>query len=243
MKTHVFRSALTPVSAAALLLMAHSAVLAQNANASANAEAAAASDGDQKLETVVITGSRIRGIAPVGAVVNSLTRENIETSGATTTAQLVQQLPQVFNLGVSENSRGQPGGSTNITYGASINLRGIGPYATLVLVNGHRVVGQGTTGSAVDPSILPTLALDRVEIVADGASALYGSDAIAGVANLIMRRNEKGVQAYARFGVGDAFHERQLGGLAGLRWDGGNATFTYEKTHRSALNGGDRDFF
>lgn len=243
MKTYVFRSALTPVSAAALLLMAHSAVLAQNANASANAEAAAASDGDQKLETVVITGSRIRGIAPVGAVVNSLTRENIETSGATTTAQLVQQLPQVFNLGVSENSRGQPGGSTNITYGASINLRGIGPYATLVLVNGHRVVGQGTTGSAVDPSILPTLALDRVEIVADGASALYGSDAIAGVANLIMRRNEKGVQAYARFGVGDAFHERQLGGLAGLRWDGGNATFTYEKTHRSALNGRDRDFF
>jgi iron complex outermembrane receptor protein len=230
---------LRPTCIAVLALLSQATAQAQLTDA---AKAEKAEDKEQ-LQTVVITGSRIRGTVPVGAVVNAVTREDIETSGATTTAQLVQQLPQVFNLGVSENSRGQTGGSQNITYGSAINLRGIGPFATLVLINGHRSVGQGTVAAAVDPSILPSLALERVEIVADGASALYGSDAIAGVANLIMRRNERGAQAYARFGFGDSYHERQVGGLWGNKWSGGQATITFENTLRSALNGRDRDFF
>lgn len=207
------------------------------------AQAAPAADAGEGSDAVVVTGSRIRGIKPVGADVGLVTREAIETSGAVTTAQIVQQLPQVFNLGVSENSRGQNGGAGNITYGSSINLRGIGPFATLVLINGHRVVGQGTGSAAVDPSILPSLAIERLEIVADGASAIYGSDAVAGVANLIMRRNEKGGQAMIRYGLGDAYHERQIGASYGLRWNGGQVTFTAEKTARSALSGRDRDFF
>ena len=240
-----FRPGLRPVCLAIAALVAHAAQ-AQDAPAAPAAPAPAASaaeSGKESLSAVVVTGSRIRGVAPVGAVVTAMSRDDIETSGATTTAQIVQELPQVFNLGVSENSRGQSGGAGNITYGASINLRGIGPYATLTLVNGHRVVGQGTSGATVDPNILPSLALERIEIVADGASALYGSDAVAGVANLIMRRNEKGEEAYARFGFGADYHEHQLGGLVGTKWSGGNATFTYENTLRSELSGKDRDFY
>jgi len=192
---------------------------------------------------VVVTGSRIRGAPLVGAPVTSVGREEIESAGAVNTTQILLQVPQIFNLGISESSRGQSGGNTNITYAAGINLRGIGPFATLVLVNGHRVVAQGTQGLAVDPSIIPSLLIERVEVVADGASAIYGSDAVAGVANLILRRNEAGVQGFARFGLGDQYHERQIGGLVGRQWSGGQFTLAFENTFRSALSGRDRDFF
>ena len=131
-----------------------------------------------------------------------------------------KRLPQVFNLGVSENSRGQSGGSGNITYGTAINLRGIGPYSTLTLLDGHRAVPQGTTGFAVDPSVVPTLALERVEVVADGASAIYGSDAIAGVVNLIPRRQLEGVEISLRGAQGDEYDEHQLGAIGGFSWGG-----------------------
>ena len=196
-----------------------------------------------KAEEVVITGSRIRGSAPVGSSVVSIGRDDIEISSAITTAQLIQQVPQVFNLGVSENSRGQSGGSSNITYGSSVNLRGIGPYATLTLLNGRRPVPQGTSGQAIDPSIVPTLALERVEVVADGASAIYGSDAVAGVVNLVMRRSYEGAEAFARFGTGDHYDEHSAGAIFGHRWDGGRYTLAIENTYHSSLSGQYRDFY
>jgi iron complex outermembrane receptor protein len=197
----------------------------------------------EKMDQVVVTGSRIRGVAPVGSPVVAVGRGDIEASGAVSTAQLLQEVPQVFNLGVSESSRGQSGGSGNITYGSSVNLRGIGPYATLTLVNGHRAVPQGTTGSGIDPSIIPTLALQRVEIVADGASAIYGSDAVAGVVNMILRRNVEGAEGFVRYGAGDSYNERQVGALWGHQWKGGQVLFTAQHDYHSALNGQDRDFF
>lgn len=209
----------------------------------ARAQTAPAAEGDAQADTTItITGSRIRGIAPIGSTVVGVSRDSIESSGVVSVSQALQQVPQVYNLGVSENSRGQAGGAGNITFGSSINLRGIGPFATLVLVNGHRVVGQGTTAAAVDPNIIPMLLLERIEIVADGASAIYGSDAIAGVANLIMRR-EKGAQAYLRYGEGNAYDERQAGALWGTRWRGGVATLAFEHSYHSALSGRERDFF
>ena len=113
---------------------------------------------------------------------------------------MVKEIPQNFDLGVSENSRGQSGGSGNIVYGNTVNLRGIGPYATLVLIDGHRVTSNSRS---VDPSILPSLGVERVEVVADGASAIYGSDAVAGVVNIIPRRN---------------FERRRSDGAQGFGW-------------------------
>jgi iron complex outermembrane receptor protein len=239
MKTHPSRRAckapLRPVAAAAVTSLLALSATAQQAPAPAAA-------ADASTEQITITGSRIRGIAPIGSPVVGVSRDAIESSGVVSVAQALQQVPQIFNLGVSENSRGQAGGAGNITYGSSINLRGIGPFATLVLVNGHRVVGQGTTAAAVDPNIIPMLLLERVEIVPDGASAIYGSDAVAGVANLIMRR-EKGAQGYVRFGQGDNYNERQAGALWGTRWAGGVATVAFEHSYRSSLSGRHRDFF
>jgi len=212
---------------------------AQEASATDTADTTQAADQSQGGE-IVVTGSRLRGAAPVGSAVTALGRSEVELAGAVTTERLIQQLPAVFDLGVSENSRGQSGGSGNITYGNTINLRGIGPYATLILVDGHRAVNNSR---AFEPSVIPTLGLERVEVVADGASAIYGSDAIAGVVNLIPRRSLDGVEATARYGLGANFKESQLGVAVGKVWDTGQIMVAYERVYRSALNGSDRDFF
>ena len=234
---------------AALALIGHAPAMAQDAQAQDAAPAAedavaAAEAGslvdDQAQPNIVITGSRIRGIAPVGSPLIDLGREEIQASSAVTTDRLIRELPQVFDLGISENSRGQSGGNSNITYGNSVNLRGIGPFATLVLVDGHRVVGNSRS---VDPSIIPTLGLERVEVVADGASAIYGSDAVAGVVNLIPRRSLRGFEALARYGVADNYNEWQVGIAGGHRWSSGQIMVAYEHAFRSNLSGDNRDFF
>lgn len=189
---------------------------------------------------IVVTGSRIRGAAPVGSSVIAIDRKAIEASGALTTDRLIKEIPQVFDLGTSENSRGQSGGNSNITFGNAINIRGIGPYATLTILDGHRVVNNSRS---VDPSIIPSLGLERVEVVADGASAVYGSDAIAGVVNLIPRRNLDGVETIARVGVAQNFHESQFGIAGGKTGDWGQIMVAYEHVFRSNLSGDDRDFF
>lgn len=189
---------------------------------------------------IIVTGSRLRGAAPVGSTVIALGREDAVASGAVTTDRLIKQIPQVFDLGVSENSRGQSGGNGNITYGNSVNLRGIGPYATLILVDGHRAVNNSR---AFDPSVIPTLGLERVEVVADGASAIYGSDAVAGVVNLIPRRSLEGVEASARYGFADGFSEWQVGAAVGHKWSQGQLMLAFEHTYRSNLSGNDRSFF
>jgi iron complex outermembrane receptor protein len=196
--------------------------------------------GDDVNADIIVTGSRLRGAAPVGSTVISLGREDAVAGGAVTTDRLIKQIPQVFDLGVSENSRGQSGGSGNVTYGNSVNLRGIGPYATLILVDGHRVVNNSR---AVDPSIIPTLGLERVEVIADGASAIYGSDAVAGVVNLIPRRSLDGVEASARYGTADDFHQWQTGIAVGHKWSQGQLMVAFEHTFRSALSGNDRNYF
>jgi len=198
---------------------------------------------DGNLDEIVVTGSRIRGAQPVGSTVTTVSRQDIQLAAPVSTTALVQRLPQVFNLGVSENSRGQSGGSGNITYGSAINLRGLGPYSTLTLIEGHRAVPQGTTGFGVDASIIPTAALGRVEVVADGASALYGSDAVAGVVNLILRRDFEGVEASIRGGSGDEYSEKQASLIGGFGWEGGNLMAAYEYSFHSNLSGVDRDFF
>jgi iron complex outermembrane recepter protein len=192
-------------------------------------------------DVIVVTGSRIAEV-PVGSAATVLGRGEIEASAGITIDRVIKELPANFDLGVSENSRGQAGGSGNIVYGNTVNLRGIGPYATLVLIDGHRVVNNSRS---TDPSVLPTLGVQRVEVLADGASAVYGSDAVAGVVNLIPRRNLDGVEMFARYGFADqgSFDEYALGVAMGQQFSRGQFMVAYEHVSRSNLSGADRDFF
>ena len=199
-----------------------------------------ADEEDFLLEDIVVTGSRVRGAESVGATVIQIGREEIELSAGVTVDRIIKELPQVFNLGVTESARNTSGGAGNIVFLNSVNLHGIGPYATLVLVDGHRVIYNTRS---VDPSMLPSIGLERIEVIAVGASAVYGSDAIAGVVNLIPRRSLDGVDVSLRYGTGDNFDEYQIGAAFGNIWDSGQFMFAAERAYRSNVNGNDRDFY
>jgi iron complex outermembrane receptor protein len=96
---------------------------------------------------------------------------------------------------------------------------------------------------STDPSVIPTLGVERVEVVADGASAVYGSDAVAGVVNIVPRRSLDGIEAFARGGLADQFHEWAVGAAAGMVFDRGQVMIAVERVERSNLSGDDRDFF
>jgi len=204
---------------------------------------AASNQNDAALQEIVVTGTLIRGTGPVGSAVIAMDQTDLQDTGGNTVVDMLREIPQVSTLGVSEASRSGTGGAGNITYGNSINIRGISPFATLTLVDSHRVPAAGTTGATVDPDSFPSIMLQRVDIVADGASATYGSDAIAGVANLILRRDVEGVEASARKGWADNYDERQLGIVAGHNWGSGQFTLGYENSYHSNLNGENRSFF
>jgi iron complex outermembrane receptor protein len=196
----------------------------------------------QAADEIVVTGSRIRGIAPVGSSVIAVGREDIGQTSAVSTSEIFRNIPQIQNIGVQESNRGVQGGAGNITYASGANIRGISPFATLTLINGHRVVGAGTQGLFVDPSVIPITALERVEVLADGSSAIYGSDAVAGVVNLILRRNLDGIEVNARYGVAENYFTRQLGAAVGKVWDTGQIMLTGEYSFHPSLNGLERDY-
>lgn len=218
--------------------------LALLAPVSAYAQAAQADSDEAKPDDeIVVTGTSIRGEAPVGSSLIQVGRSEIDSSVSTTTTQLVREVPQIFNFGVTDSARNQSGGAGNIVYGNSINIRGLGPFATLTLLDGRRAVGQGTLGASVDPGNIPAIALERIEIIADGASAVYGSDAVAGVANLILRRKYDGIGADVQYGWADGYKEFTANAIFGADWGTGRFTLSGQHSYRSALSGLDRDFY
>ena len=192
---------------------------------------------------IVVTGTSIRGIAPIGSTLISVGRDDIDASPAINTATLPRETPQVLSLGVSDGARTTSSGSKNVVYGNAINLRGVGAYATLTLLNGRRMVPVGMVGGTIDPSAIPSIALQRIEIVADGSSAIYGSDAVTGVANLILRRNVEGAEFNIQRGFGADYDEFLIGGIAGHRWSSGQITIAAQHSYRTRLRGIDRDFY
>jgi|HigsolmetaAR204D_1030405.scaffolds.fasta_scaffold00488_2 Outer membrane receptor for ferrienterochelin and colicins len=201
------------------------------------------SQDDADLSEIVITGSRIRGVESTGSNVIALDRDVIVETGAPTTSDLIRRLPQVVGLGASETATSAQNGAANVTRGVSINLRGIGSNATLVLFNGRRMPPAGTQGQFTDASVIPTIALERLEVVADGGSAIYGSDAVTGVVNLVTRRDFEGAETTARYGVADGYYDWSIGQIGGVRWQSGRAMAAVEHTYHSALSGMDRDFY
>ncbi|EJL37546.1 outer membrane cobalamin receptor protein [Caulobacter sp. AP07] len=200
----------------------------------------------ETLSELVVTGTRIRGAGPVGANLISITRREIETSGYGTTQQIVQAIPQNFGGGPNEATLGynnRNGAYNNAGLGASINLRGLGANSTLVLLNGARPALGGVAGLFTDVSLIPASALDHVEVLADGASALYGSDAVGGVVNLVMRDRFEGLETRLRLGTADGdAQEGQAGAIWGKTWDGGHVTLAYEYYQRGRLSANDRPF-
>ena len=203
-----------------------------------------AADGAVRLEEVIVTGSHIRGAQNLSSPVIAFDREDIEASGYATTQQLIQSLPQNVNNISDTTFDSRNGGQSATPYmGAGVNLRGLGGESTLVLVNGRRLAAAGK-GDFVDISLIPLSAIERVEVLTDGASAIYGSDAVGGVVNIILRNDVDGAETRLRYGSATqgAHTELQVGQMLGSAWDAGQALFSYEYLRRTALNSSERDF-
>ena len=170
----------------------------------AAAAAGPAFAADQTIQEVVVTGSRIaQPNLETTSPVTQVTADDIAVQGVTRVEDLVNQLPQAFaaqNANVSNGSTGT----------ATVNLRGLGSARTLVLVDGRRMPYGGVTNSAADLNQIPAAMVERVEVLTGGASAAYGSDAIGGVVNFIMKKDFEGVQFDAMYGLYQ--HNNDYGG-------------------------------
>ena len=205
-------------------------------------------EGDWKvdIEEMVVTGSSIRGVAPDSSPLFIYDREDIESAGFSTVEQFIEALPQNFGGGAATDTAGaspNPEAGLNPARGASVNLRGLGAGSTLVLLNGRRLAPVGF-GNFVDISLIPLSAIERVEVLTDGASAIYGADAIAGVVNFVLRDDYDGAETLLRYGTvtDGGLDEFKASQVFGKNWGSGNALVTYEYFQRDSLSAADRDF-
>jgi iron complex outermembrane receptor protein len=192
---------------------------------------------------VTVTGTSIRGVAAVGSSLNTLKRDDITATGATTATELLRSVPEMNNFSATGNNMGQ--NQANFVDQPAIHGIGVGNGGaglTLVLFDGHRLPGAGINQTAPDAAVIPTSALERVEVMADGGSAIYGSDAVAGVINFVPRKNFNGAETNVRFGSASGYQTKNFSQLFGKRWDSGSFVFDYERSQNSALSGFDRSF-
>ncbi|MBM0171000.1 TonB-dependent receptor plug domain-containing protein [Altererythrobacter sp. C41] len=192
-----------------------------------------------KPEPIVVTGTRIRGSGPVGSTVITVDREELDRSGRATLADFVRTIPQNFSGGPAEANVGttaRGNATSNIGFGTGVNLRGLGPGSTLTLIDGTRPALGGASGAFADLSLIPAAAIERIEILTDGASAIYGSDAVAGVVNIRLRNRFEGVEARLRAGTADGdLGTYQASQIVGRRWGGGHVVVAGEYYQRGRL--------
>ncbi|SDA36913.1 TonB-dependent receptor [Sphingomonas sp. NFR15] len=201
---------------------------------------------DTAHDDIIVTGTHLRGGAAGSPPVERLTRDDLDRRGFASVAQALQALPGNFGGMANEQSAlafADTSGS-NGGFATGVNLRGLGAGATLVLVNGQRLGGSGTKGAFADVTSIPTGALDRVEVLMDGASAIYGSDAVGGVVNILLKRHFKGAETRVRFGSVTSGGKRdvQIDQTLGTQWSSGGVMLSYEYDQSGRLASVDRAF-
>jgi iron complex outermembrane recepter protein len=201
----------------------------------------APTEEDADAAEIVVTGTILRGVAPVGSSIISLNANDIQKTGLLSTTDVLKSIPQVTGIGTGEATTVTTQNSNlNISRANGLNIRGLGIQATLTLFQGRRVPTGGFGAQLFDPSTIPAIALSRIDVVADGASATYGSDAVAGVANLILRSDVEGVEMRGRYGFADNYHAQAVSALAGHKWDTGRAMVAAEYSWNDQLLQSDR---
>ena len=219
------------------------ALSALSAGAAAAQDAASGQDGATALPEVVVTGTLLRGVAPAGTEVIGVQQKDIQATGATTSVELLNSVPQVSSF----NSKPEIATITTTQIQVNrINLRNLpgSPTgtSTLLLVDGHRIASAGVTQFAPDADVIPPSIVERVEVVPDGGSSIYGTDAVGGVINFITRKRIDGVHVDVRGGLADKFNTLTTDLSAGKAWDSGSAYLAWDFAKQSTLWNRDRDY-
>jgi outer membrane receptor protein involved in Fe transport len=194
--------------------------------------------GELDIETVTVTGTSIRGVAPIGANLVSVGRDTLEKSAAINASEMTNTVPAITQFGSAVQ-----GENTYSYYAPSIHgLGGSASNTTLVIVDGMRMPGGGTQFGQADPNIIPSSAIQRVEVLADGASSIYGSDAVAGVVNYITRHEFQGLELNGKIGVANAWNSGDINGIWGQSWNSGSVYVAGQYSYQSALANSSRAF-
>jgi len=225
--------------------LATASVFALSTAAAAQAQDAA-TGAETTLKEVVVTGTLLRGVAPSGTEVVGVDKAQIEATGASNINQMLASVPQVSNqfanlpvLGTTTTSKVQvsrlnlrdlPGGNTQ-----SGN-------STLVLLDGHRIASAGVNQFSPDADVIPPSIVDRVEIVPDGGSSIYGTDAVGGVINFITKRRVEGVHVDVKGGFADHYNTINSDLTVGKAWDTGSAYLAWDFQHNTPLYARYRDY-
>ncbi|MGJ4728092.1 TonB-dependent receptor domain-containing protein [Luteimonas sp. SDU101] len=199
------------------------------------------------LGTMTVTGTRIRGGSTPSPVV-TIGSERIQEEGFADLGEVIRSIPQNFGGGqnpgvIPFTVSGAGAQNTNLSGGSALNLRGLGADATLTLINGRRMAYDGIS-QAVDISAIPVAAVERIEVVADGASAIYGSDAVGGVGNVILRHDFEGVTIGAGYGTTDdgGLTTREYSATAGHVWSTGGVIVTYKDVTADPIHARQRPY-
>ncbi len=240
----------------AIGLFVSAPALAQDRETAAQADAAEegqTEDGAAQPEIVVV-GTRIEGARVTEALpVVVVGQDRIDAIGAVSGDELIRNIPQMGDVSFNPGNNAQTSNAARGDVG-SVNLRSLGVGNTLVLLNGRRVVthpaSQGLSDTGTVPVLsynsnaIPTTGLERLEVLLDGAAALYGSDAVAGVVNTVLKDDYDGLRLQAQYGGAEGTHLTEFQGniLAGKSFERGNITVSFEYTDRSALRAEDQDF-
>jgi iron complex outermembrane receptor protein len=202
---------------------------------------------DEKLlEEVIVTGSLIRGVEAVGSQTIGLDRENVVESGAVTTNEILATVPQIANFFNQRPEQDPRGADRNTINRPNLrNLPGINSASggtTLVLVDGHRLTPMGVDQSSLDADVIPGRVIERVDIVTDGGSSLYGADAVGGVINFVTLKEFDGVELDVGYDTGDDYSGWQANLLAGTSWNNGSGYISIGTTDRDNMKNHDRDW-
>lgn len=194
---------------------------------------------------LTVTGSRIPGNKAAASELITIDRPEIIASGVSNLGDLLRRLPEVFGGGPSQWSRGTDAESqSNTGLGVGVDLRGLGARATLVLIDGVRPAPSGNAGAFVDTLNIPVTAIDHIEILLDGASAIYGADAVGGVINVFTVGSDAPIETQVK-GSGvtqGSLRQGRVGQILSGPWFGGDGVLVAELYRQTALNSLDRPF-
>jgi len=191
------------------------------------------------VEEVTVTGTSIRGVQPVGSNLISVDRQDLDVTNVQSMQQIYKTIPALSNMGALP--QGNQAG--NAYYAPTIhNLGSSSSNSTLVLVDGHRFSLGSQQQPLSDPGIVPAIAVERVEVLADGASSVYGSDAVAGVVNFVTRKNFEGLEMDGQAGFARGYDTLNASILMGKRWSDSSLMLAASYSWRSILKSDARDY-
>jgi iron complex outermembrane receptor protein len=201
-------------------------------------------DAGTESVTVTATGTSIKGIAPVGTNLITVDASTIKATGAITTEEILGQIPQLANTfntqAVSPTAINIGGVRPSIRYNPAQTI--LGTSSTLVLLDGHNLVGISGLATTPDAGLIPIIVLDRVDVLPDGASSIYGANAIAGVINFVTRDTYQGFKANVSVGVADGYSAFNAGMMVGTDWGTGGVYGAFEHKENTYLMARDRSY-